>query len=432
MVCSRNTSLEELARKLQYVAQKASGSTSASNGLLHLHVTLPEPDTEPPTFTIKLEALPHPPDVTVDITGELQMLDLTSELVGIYKAKGKSVVAEKEGLDRKLKDRSKRLERVKRAREMVEVELRKLEERKKELAEEEKNEAEEMRLLRERKAAVEEQQEQASARWSNALKRWDELCHTDCDKAGYGSNGVAHWTPLRWAAENGYAEMVELLLSEGADVTVADKDGWTPLIAASSKGHLDVVRLFLDNGAEVNLKDKTARAAISYAAGGGHRTIVQLLLKEGADVTVADKDGWTPLIAASSKGHLDVVRLLLDNGAEVNLKDKTARAAISYAAEGGHRTIVQLLLKKGVIGMWRLQRTLKGHSEAVCSVAISPDSTVLAYASEDCTIRLWDIETEQVRWTFEGHSEVVCSVDSHPTRQSSHPHQRTALSGSRI
>ncbi|KAH6845648.1 hypothetical protein B0I37DRAFT_356096 [Chaetomium sp. MPI-CAGE-AT-0009] len=278
----------------------------------------------------------------------VMMLDLTSELVGICKAKGESV-AEKEGLDRKLKDRSKRLEQVKRAREMVEVELRKLEERKKELAEEENSETEEMRLLIERKAAVEEQQEQASARWSNALKRWDELCHTDCDKAGYGSKGVAHWMPLRWAAENGHAEMVELLLSEGADVAVADKDG------------------------------------------------------------------WTPLIAASSKGHLDVVRLLLHKGAEVDLKDKTARAAISYAAEGGHRTIVQLLLKNGPMRMWRLRRTIEGHSSSyVHWVAISPDSTVLASASADCTIRLWDIETGQLQRTLEGHSEPVYSVTFSP------------------
>jgi hypothetical protein len=431
MVCSRNTSLEELAGKLQYVAQKASGSTSASNGLLHLHVTLPEPDMESPTFTIKLEALPHPPDVSVDITGELQMLDLTSELVGICKAKGESV-AEKEGLDRKLKDRSKQLDQVKRAREMVEVELKKLEERKKELAEEENSEAEEMRLLRERKAAVEEQQEQASARWSNALKRWDELYHTEYNKAGYRSKGVAHWTPLRWAAENGHAEMVELLLSEGADVAVADKDGWTPLIAASSKGHLDAVRLLLDKGAEVNFEDKTARTAISYAAEGEHRTIVQLLLKNGADrmwrlrrtleghsavvYSVAISSDSTVLASAS----MDHTIRLWDVETGQLRRTLGGHSAVVYSvAFSSDSTVLASASMDHTIRLWdvetgQLRRTLGGHSAVVYSVAFSPDSTVLASASEDHTIRLWDVETGQLRRTLGGHSGVVYSVAFSP------------------
>ena len=55
-------------------------------------------------------------------------------------------------------------------------------------------------------------------------------------------------------------------------------------------------------------------------------------------------------------------------------------------------------------------QTLEGHSNAVTSVAFSHDSTRLASASEDNTVKVWDANSGACLRTLEGHSDQVISV----------------------
>jgi WD40 repeat protein len=55
-------------------------------------------------------------------------------------------------------------------------------------------------------------------------------------------------------------------------------------------------------------------------------------------------------------------------------------------------------------------QTLEGHYESVNSVAFSHDSTILASASADKTIKLWNVATGVCTGTLEGHNESVNSV----------------------
>ncbi|MBK4729554.1 serine/threonine protein kinase [Oxynema sp. CENA135] len=57
-----------------------------------------------------------------------------------------------------------------------------------------------------------------------------------------------------------------------------------------------------------------------------------------------------------------------------------------------------------------LVRTLKGHRDAVWSVAIGPRSRFLVSASWDCTIQVWNLATGQRLRTLAGHQDAVWAI----------------------
>jgi WD40 repeat protein len=55
-----------------------------------------------------------------------------------------------------------------------------------------------------------------------------------------------------------------------------------------------------------------------------------------------------------------------------------------------------------------------GHQGAVNSVAFSPDGRTLASASQDRTIKLWAVDTRQLKATLQGHGDAVLAVAFSP------------------
>jgi len=70
-----------------------------------------------------------------------------------------------------------------------------------------------------------------------------------------------------------------------------------------------------------------------------------------------------------------------------------------------------LTIRPAMIDKWgACLQTLEGHSGSVNSVAFSHDSTRLASASDDSTVKIWDASSGDCLQTLEGHSSFVTSV----------------------
>ncbi|GAU34431.1 hypothetical protein TSUD_393840 [Trifolium subterraneum] len=62
----------------------------------------------------------------------------------------------------------------------------------------------------------------------------------------------------------------------------------------------------------------------------------------------------------------------------------------------------------------RCSATISGHSEAVLSVAFSPDGRQLASGSGDTTVRFWDLGTQTPMYTCKGHKNWVLCIEWSP------------------
>ncbi|KAH7008756.1 Pfs, NACHT and ankyrin domain protein [Ilyonectria destructans] len=154
-------------------------------------------------------------------------------------------------------------------------------------------------------------------------------------------------TPLSWAAQDGRAGIVKLLLQTGTTVNEVDWGGRTSLSLASENGHEAVARVLIEKGANANASDKDGLTPLEWALNNGHEAVAGLLIEKGADVNDSDKDGWTPLWWALRNGHEAVAGLLIDKGADVNASDKYGWTPLEWALRNGHEAVAGLLIDKG-------------------------------------------------------------------------------------
>lgn len=147
-------------------------------------------------------------------------------------------------------------------------------------------------------------------------------------------------TPLHYAGENGYTEVVKILLDNEANTELEDKNDKQAAELAAARGHLATVKVFI-SAAKTTIGDRLVEAA----SGAGQLLVVQYLLRN----KLASPDGdqsldSRPLSLAASKGHNEVVRTLLRYNAAVNIEDATRKTPLHHAAMNGRYDVARTLL----------------------------------------------------------------------------------------
>jgi uncharacterized protein len=175
------------------------------------------------------------------------------------------------------------------------------------------------------------------------------------------------FTPLLFAAREGYVDAAKALLKSGADIDRPDPDGTTPLVMALTNGQWDMARALVEAGANVNDWDFWGQSPLYMAVDmnilpAGFRVelprmdestgldIIKLLLARGANPDVQLKlrppyrnavqdrgadgaliAGATPLMRAAAGGDIPALKLLLAAGAKVDLPNEDGATPLMAA-----------------------------------------------------------------------------------------------------
>lgn len=111
-----------------------------------------------------------------------------------------------------------------------------------------------------------------------------------------------HWTPLVWAAENGHGEIVNYLISLGADPNICDSENNTVLHWASLAGKLESIYPLMTNS-DLNIQNIHGDTALHISARQSKPRICMLLMAHGANLNIRNLANETPLDVADDKGE---------------------------------------------------------------------------------------------------------------------------------
>lgn len=115
-------------------------------------------------------------------------------------------------------------------------------------------------------------------------------------------------------------------------------------MAAASFAHDNVFQLLMHNGAYMSVTTVRGESLLYFAAQGGSPYIIRELSSHFPDVDLKDISGETPLMTVASYGKKEVFDLLIEKKADPRLKDVYGCSLLHDAVLGGNISIIEKLL----------------------------------------------------------------------------------------
>ncbi|XP_021365013.1 transient receptor potential cation channel subfamily A member 1-like isoform X2 [Mizuhopecten yessoensis] len=154
------------------------------------------------------------------------------------------------------------------------------------------------------------------------------------------------WAALHHAAANGHLNVVDFIVTSGAEINLQNKNGDTALHLAVEGEHADVIGYLLKQSAKTTLLNEVFMAPIHLAVDGGKIKALESLLKfSTADVILKGEGGFTPLHYCASKDRDECAKLLLQYGARPCMTCSHGFYPIHVAAKSAAAKTLEVLIK---------------------------------------------------------------------------------------
>lgn len=154
-------------------------------------------------------------------------------------------------------------------------------------------------------------------------------------------------SPLHVAVEMGDKNLVELMISKGANPNYASSYEIYPLSNAVTNRNYEIAEILLKNGANPNLLSFWREAPISTAAGNGDMKMVELLREYGAELQPSPV-GWDATMRAAQANQLEMLQYLAENGANLDMVSDYGYTALRCAIESGYTEVALFLIENNV------------------------------------------------------------------------------------
>jgi ankyrin repeat protein len=192
--------------------------------------------------------------------------------------------------------------------------------------------------------------------------------------ANADSPNVDGQTALQAVARTGKIDAAQVLLDHHATVDARETwGGQTALMWASARRHPEMMQLLISRGADVNAQsidrdyqrhvtaegrpkslDSGGLTPLLYAARENCMACVDVLVKNRVDIDLPDPDGVSPLLVAILNANWDLAKQLIAAGADVNQWDIYGEAPLLTAVDlrqrvdGGRASIDPINTVKGL------------------------------------------------------------------------------------
>ncbi|XP_050508366.1 putative ankyrin repeat protein RF_0381 isoform X1 [Diabrotica virgifera virgifera] len=142
--------------------------------------------------------------------------------------------------------------------------------------------------------------------------------------------------------------LVRILVEAGADVNQQTAEGWTPLHFAVQIGRTDIVDILLQNGASVTLTAQSLPARLLLQMPRKIRMLFRICYKVINDETTnVPTTGTTVLHEAAKLDITDIAKVILDKGADINAQNSQGKTALHIAVENFQYHMVIFLILNG-------------------------------------------------------------------------------------